>query len=309
MRAKTALLQQQTTKPSWVYELKDGDFFDPACPICETKPYVVVECTQCGLTYVTPQRFHQALLDDLYEERLWSSPAPRFFGYGSYREEAENYMRTFRKRSRVIGAFFKQPGSLLDLGCAAGYFMNVMREQGWETEGIEPSQLIARFGREEYGAAIRVGTAQTVPLAERAYDLVTMWDVIEHLSDPIDSLSRMRKALKPEGYLLLETQNIDSIFARLLGKRWHHFKHAEHLWHFSPRTIEAILAKAGFDVVEIRSSMSGKYVKLSFIAERLQRLNPLLSRAANLVTAALRDRSLYVNVHDEMIVVARPSHA
>jgi 2-polyprenyl-3-methyl-5-hydroxy-6-metoxy-1,4-benzoquinol methylase len=273
----------------------------------EELPYQVVRCKTCSCTYVTPQRQGQALLDELYEERLWSSPAPRHFGYAAYREEAENYLRTFAYRLHALerASLPRTGGRLLDVGCAAGYFLTVMQQRGWQVEGVEPSRTIARFGRERFGVTIHEGTLDTIKLPPASYDLITLWDVIEHVPDPTNLLLQVRRLLAPGGVVLLETQNVASLTARVLGRRWHHYKHAEHLWHFSPQTIDLLLQKTGFVSASHSSKYAGKFVPLSFIAERAARLSTLLSRTLTRGVRLVGDRALYVNVHDEMIVLAR----
>ena len=115
----------------------------------------------------------------------------------------------------------------------------------------------------------------------------------------------MRRLLAPGGKLLIETQDVASLAARVLGKRWQHYKHAEHIYHFHERTLADALGRAGFRVLENRPWLGGKYVSLGYIAERAGRLHPVLSALLSplkLVAGA----SVYVNLLDEMIVVAEP---
>ena len=115
----------------------------------------------------------------------------------------------------------------------------------------------------------------------------------------------IKAMLKDGGHLILETQNVDSRFASLLGSRWHHYKHEEHIYHFNPRTIDELLRQTGFELVKRTSAYGGKYVSFGFIAERSFRLNRLASLALKPL-ALLKGANLYLNFHDEMVVVARP---
>ena len=140
---------------------------------------------------------------------------------------------------------------------------------------------------------------------EGSFDLVTLWDVVEHVPDPQDLLAKVHRLLKPNGTLILETQNVDSSFAGLLGRRWQHYKHEEHLYHFNPDTIRRLLSASRFQVVRNTPAFGGKYVSFGFIAERAGRLSPvagMLLKPLNL----LKKVSVYLNLRDEMIVVARP---
>jgi SAM-dependent methyltransferase len=269
--------------------------------------FSVVTCSSCGLTYVTPRLTDAALLSEVYDEGYWSSAAAKERGYTDYRADQPLYLRTYRRRLSVVRRHFPRPGRVLDVGCAAGYFLRVMQEAGWDVTGLEPSDPIRRRAEELIGAAnVHAGLLGSAPLAAGSFDLVTMWDVIEHIPDAVGAVREARKLLAPGGKLLIETQDVDSRAARVLGKRWQHYKHAEHIYHFNARTLAEVLRRGGFRVLENTPWLGGKYVSLSFVAERAGRLHPLLSTLCAPLKA-LGGMALYVNLFDEMIVVAEPA--
>jgi SAM-dependent methyltransferase len=141
--------------------------------------------------------------------------------------------------------------------------------------------------------------------APHSFDLVTMWDVVEHVPDPQALLRQARSLLKPDGWLLVETQNVTSSFARALGRRWQHYKHEEHLYHFDPATARRLLEQAGFELVHWTPRFGGKYVSFAFIGERAARLNKVLSWCLKPLSWFER-ANVYVNLRDEMILLARP---
>jgi SAM-dependent methyltransferase len=272
-------------------------------------PFRVLECKGCGLVYVTP-RLQGALLAAVYDEGYWKSADPKARGYADYAREAALYLKTFRRRMRFVARLLPQRARILDVGCAAGYFLQIAQQAGHEVLGVEPSPAIAGEAVAALGAG-RVHTGSlddAVPalgLADGSLDLVTLWDVIEHIPDPQAVLRRVRALLRPGGRLLLETQNVASRWARLLGRRWHHYKHQEHLYHFTPATIRRLLGDCGFMVREITAEHAGKYVSFAFVAERagrFGRLPGLLAKPLSLLAGC----NLYVNPRDEMIVVAEP---
>ncbi len=267
-------------------------------------PYRVVQCEDCGLVYVTPRRDAEGLRA-LYLVDYWRSASAKDFGYTDYLRDEPLYLRTYRRRFPVVRRRFERPGRVLDVGCAAGFFLAVAKEHGWKCTGVEPSPVMARFARERYGLEVHEGSLLEQRLPAGAFDLVTFWDVVEHLPEPLPVLREARRLLAPGGTLLVETQNVASLFARLLGRRWQHYKHAEHIYHFDPRTIRRLLGDAGFDVEECRAARAGKYVSLEFVVERAARLHPALSRLLAPLRAIGR-RAVYVNLRDEMIVVAAP---
>jgi SAM-dependent methyltransferase len=272
-------------------------------------PFRVLVCSGCGLVYVTP-RLQGAWLTAVYDEGYWKSADPKARGYADYAREAALYLKTFRRRMRFVARLLPARARILDVGCAAGYFLRIAQQAGHDVFGVEPSPAIAGEAVAALGAGrVHTGTLDdAVPalgLHDGSFDLVTLWDVIEHIPDPQAVLRRARALLRPGGRLLLETQNVASRWARLLGRRWHHYKHQEHLYHFTPATIRRLLGDCGFLVREITADHAGKYVSFAFVAERagrFGRLPGLLARPLCLLAGC----NLYVNPRDEMIVVAEP---
>jgi 2-polyprenyl-3-methyl-5-hydroxy-6-metoxy-1,4-benzoquinol methylase len=264
----------------------------------------VVECARCGLVYVNP-RLPPERLHEMYQEEYWSSDRAKEFGYTQYLHEGPLYLRTYALRSRVIARHKPQPGRVLDVGCAAGFFLAVMAERGWQTTGIEISAPMVRYAQDTLKLPdIRRGDLLSVDVAPASYDVVTLWDVIEHLEDPREHLRRAARALKPDGVLVLETQNVASRFARVLGRKWQHYKHEEHLYHFDPRSLAHLLDDSGWTILENTPRLGGKYVSMQFLVERVGRVHPLLTKLASPLRL-LKGAALYLNFRDEMVVVAR----
>ena len=288
-----------------------------ACPLCGSQdlrpafsepPYTVERCGACGLGFVSP-RLDEAGLTGIYaDDSYWRSDSPKTRGYHDYRADEPLYVRTFHKRLGYALRDGPRAGRALDVGCAAGFCMAALRERGFETYGVEVSEAIGAHARDQlgFGDAVHLGTLETVPHPDHTFDLITMWDVVEHVPDPRALLRKARALLAPGGRLVLETQDIDSRFARLLGPRWHHYKHAEHIYHFTPATVRDLLAATGFRAERLTHRYGGKYVSLHFIAERAGRLHPLLSRALAPL-GRLESASLYLNFMDEMIAIASPA--
>ena len=285
-----------------------------SCPVCggerfrtafEDPPYRVLRCLECGTGVVSPRA---ADLVSIYADgSYWRSSSPSTLGYADYRSAEPLYVKTFARRLSFALRGAPARGKALDIGCAAGFCMEALRELGFEAYGVEVSETIARHAIERLGFdTVHVGTLETAPFEEGMFELITMWDVIEHVADPRSLLGRARELLKPDGLLVLETQNIDSAFARALGRRWHHYKHAEHIYHFTPASLRRLLESAGFTVAAMTPRYGGKYVSLDFIAERAGRVHPRLS-AALAPLRKLESASLYVNVMDEIVAAATPT--
>jgi 2-polyprenyl-3-methyl-5-hydroxy-6-metoxy-1,4-benzoquinol methylase len=269
------------------------------------EPFRVVQCRRCGLTYVNP-RLPAERLHQMYQEEYWSSDRAKEFGYSGYLAEEPLYRRTYRRRMPIIRRYKPQPGAVLDVGCAAGFFLAVAAEEGWRPTGVELSAPMAEYAATRMRLTdVRRGDLLSLDLPAQAFDVVTLWDVLEHLEDPPAHLRAARRLLKPDGVLVIETQNVASAFARLLGRKWQHYKHAEHLYHFDPRTLERLLSEAGFEILENTPRLGGKYVSMDFLVERVGRIHPWLSTLASPLRL-FGSSAFYVNLRDEMVVVARP---
>ena len=283
------------------------------CVLCEKDepttlfsdpPFRIVRCVECGLVYTLP-RLPTAQILEMYQVGYWRSAEAKSFGYTDYLQDRDRYLRTFRLRSKVIDRYKPSAGRVLDIGCAAGFFLKVMEEKGWDTTGVELSKLMADFARTELGLKnVLAGTLDEQQFEPESFDVITLWDVIEHLEDPRSVLATANRLLKNDGILVLETQNVESAFARFMGRRWHHYKFEEHLWHFAPSTLSALLALEQFKMLESSSRRAGKYVNLNFVIERSARVHSAFPRLL-LPLRLLGNLNLYVNPMDEMIAVAR----
>ena len=311
-RAETASTDEPAKRPHLPpNELRE----DITCILCGTDEYVtlfaeppfrIVRCTECGLVYTLP-RLPSARILEMYQVGYWRSAEASNFGYTDYLRDRNRYLRTFRLRSKVIDRYKPSAGRVLDIGCAAGFFLKVMKEKGWETTGVEISASMADFARTELELNnVLTGTLEKQQFEAESFDVITLWDVIEHLEDPRAVLATAKRLLKKDGVLVLETQNVESVFARLMGRRWHHYKFEEHLWHFSPKTLTALLGLESFSVAEVSSRWAGKFVTLNFALERSARIHSALPQLLRPLRC-VGGMSLYVNPMDEMIAVAGKS--
>jgi len=275
-------------------------------------PYTVYTCGGCGLVYVSPRLTGQALLD-VYNETYWKSDNPKERGYADYASESKLYLKTYQKRMKLVSKWLPDNARILDVGCAAGYFLRIAQQRGHDVHGVELSAAIAKEAIAALGADRVFNGSLDDAVAARgwqphSFDMVTIWDVVEHVPEPQGLLASIRKLIKPGGKLLLETQNVQSRMARRLGKAWHHYKHDEHLYHFDPDTIGKLLDQCGFDVLACGSAFAGKYVSFGFLAERAGRLGRIPGMLAKPL-ALLKGCNLYVNPQDEIIVIAQPRAA
>jgi len=253
----------------------------------------ILKCLHCGLVFNETRHDAKKLLD------FYSNVEDP-----TYLKNIDSRFKTFRYNFAKIKPRLPASGKLLDIGSYCGISLKVAHENGFETLGVEPSKWAAGYSEEVMQERVFQGVLRDLPTEEGPFDVITMWDVIEHLEDPIEHLQAAHRLLHRNGILVIETQNVRAPFARLLGRKWQHYKHEEHLYHFHPESLQRLLALAGFEVVENTPKRGGKYVSMAFLVERVGRIHPALS----LLSYPLRllgGFSPYLNSADEMVIVAR----
>ena len=151
-------------------------------------------------------------------------------------------------RARLWALRLMRPrGRLLDVGCAAGFFL-VEAQRHYEVKGVEFSEFSSHFAREHFGLDVFTGSLAQARLPSAHFDLITLWDVIEHVPDPDVVLAEAARLLRPGGRLVLTTGDIGSAYAQRRGVKWHLLAPPWHLYYFSRKTITRLGANAGLRV-------------------------------------------------------------
>ncbi len=194
---------------------------------------------------------------------------------------------------------------LLDVGSAMGGFMRVAADAGFTVEGVEVSQFGAEYTRRELGLPVHCSSLREAALPSSTYDVVTMWDVIEHLPDPLENLAEVARILRPGGVCFVTTGDVSSRYARMLGRRWHLLTPPQHLLYFSPPALERALGR--YDLKVVDTLWFGKHTSLDFALFKAGEtlgavVSPFRWAVQKLGLAGLQ---LYVNLGDIMTVVVR----
>jgi 2-polyprenyl-3-methyl-5-hydroxy-6-metoxy-1,4-benzoquinol methylase len=141
-------------------------------------------------------------------------------------------------------------GKLLDIGCGFGELLDKAKTCGWKSHGVELSEYSAKMARKNIGIKVFNGTLDDAKFPSGEFDAITMIEVIEHLEDPLSTLKECRRVLRKGGIIVMQTGNIDGLYARLKGKNWPYFL-LGHLTYFSKRTLSMMLKKTGFTIEHI----------------------------------------------------------
>lgn len=142
-----------------------------------------------------------------------------------------------------------KPGSLLDVGCSNGEYMEYAQKQGWNVEGVEFSKFAAEIAQKK-GFHIYHGDLEEINF-QKKYDVVTAWMVIEHLHEPNKTLKKIRNLLNQDGYLLISIPDTSSISRKIFGKYSYDLQLPTHLFHFNIKSINIIAENNGWNIEKI----------------------------------------------------------
>ncbi len=206
--------------------------------------FSLVRCKQCGLIYLNP-RPSSAELNKYYPDDYH----PFTVGMvGSARTlQAMISDRGITQKVNFVNHLIGLKGQGLDVGCATGEFIDRMSKSGWEMTGLEPSEYASRLAMERYRVKVITNSLEKCRLPVGKYDLVTLWDVLEHLQDPRAGLLKIRKSMKAGGWLVLSIPNIRSWDGRFWGKYWLGWDIPRHLTLYGFDSIRQLLNQSGFE--------------------------------------------------------------
>ena len=222
------------------------------CPLCnseskfafEAKGFPVRDCGVCGHRFagIDADEAHVAAN---YDDTYFNGGGA---GYSDYAAEVEMLTRRGQMYAGKIAAHVSA-GRVLDVGAAAGFILKGFVSKGWNGEGIEPNAAMAEFGRRELGLSIEQGSLESFETTQ-SYDLVSMIQVAAHFYNAKSAFEKAHNLLKPNGLLLVETWDRDSMLARMFGKNWHEYSPPTVLHWFSKRGLTQFLDRAGFDRID-----------------------------------------------------------
>jgi 2-polyprenyl-3-methyl-5-hydroxy-6-metoxy-1,4-benzoquinol methylase len=173
------------------------------------------------------------------------------------------YLLPARRRNyanRIMYLSRQEGGTLLDVGCGSGLFLQRMKLLGWQVQGVEPDPAAARQAREACGLEVFTGTLQQRQLPDDFFDVVVLSHVIEHLHDPAALLREVYRILKRGGRLVLTTPNAESLGSRFFGPDWRGLEIPRHLQIFNLKTLSAMVTGTGFEVCEIGTQIGTGYI-------------------------------------------------
>lgn len=216
------------------------------------------------------------------------------------KNNTENLRYYYRSLRNIITSKMTS-GKILDIGCNAGYFLDVM--DGFDCYGIERSNA-GLVARERYGDKVFVGIFEDYKSPDFLFDCITMQDVLDHVTDPIEVLKKCNGLLKPGGLLIVKVHDMDSLYARVMGMEYYAFIPPGHLSYFNKESINIALNTAGFEVDSYK--YMGHLLFLSTVIFRIARKEKgILFNLYNIIKGTWIGKiKLYKNLRDVVTVVA-----
>lgn len=223
------------------------------CPVCNKKTAIfftkknnhsLFKCSDCGLIFISPLPENNL---KIYSSDYFSG-AKEGFGYVDYDVDKKAMSSSLDSYLDKIEKFSSGKGNLLDVGTATGFFMELAGKRGWETRGVEFSEYASQKARDK-GLNVVTGTLESAGLNEGSFDLVTFWDVVEHLSNPRATISSAHRILKKDGIIAVNTPDSGSFVAKALNRSWHLIVPPEHIFLFSQKSLSKLLKDIGFEIL------------------------------------------------------------
>lgn len=160
---------------------------------------------------------------------------------------------------------FKKNSRLLDIGCGGGHFISTAQNKGWKAIGTDISREAIQICKEK-NLKVRCGNISELNFQSNYFDIITMFEVMEHLDNPRGTLEQIHKILRPGGLLYITTPNFNSLTRFILGPKWRAFD-IEHIFYFTAVCIMRLLKQIGFSKINVKSNnLSIIEIKLTFFS-------------------------------------------
>jgi 2-polyprenyl-3-methyl-5-hydroxy-6-metoxy-1,4-benzoquinol methylase len=288
-----------------------------ACSLCERELGVsdvrwtkdgfdVVECPRCRLvqrlSLPSPLELDEIYGDDYFRQHPDDTSGQ---GYLDYVADADEHRLNARRRLERIEATATR-GTLLDVGAAAGFFVEVAAGRGWNPVGIDIAPSMTAYARDRLHVDVRTSDLRNADVTG-PFDVITMWDYLEHAVDPVGDVERAAELLRAGGRLVLSTGDIASPAARASGARWHLLTPRHHNFYFSTTTMRRLLEGRGLVVEQIGHPAA--WYSIRYLVHKVRTMLPPSSSLDRIVERLVASRAgtvaLPVNLFDVMTVVAR----
>jgi len=214
--------------------------------------FTLVKCTDCGLVYLNP-RPSKNYLNALYKNKFHGEMSGPRDKYENFLKHKRRYALDYNlSRLRFVNKY-SRGRKLLDVGCACGIFLHLAEKEGYEVQGMEISGDSARIARDKFDLEIHEGRFENNNFDSSSFNIVTMWDVLEHSHDSVRDLKEAYRLLKPKGLLVIQAPNLQGLDVSILTKDWGWLQVPYHLYFFTPSSLKKMVEKTNFKIVAVRT--------------------------------------------------------
>ena len=287
-----------------------------SCPLCQSTQarfhcrvgdVDIFKCSTCTFLYrlQIPEDL-KAMYDEAYY-RSKSKEEAQWAGSGDYIADQERLLRSFDEHVADLEKL-KKPARLLDVGCAAGFLLEAARRRGWQVTGLDISDFAAQYARDAFHLDIRIGMVENIGFDAGSFDVVTAFEYIEHVMDPVATLKAIRPWIKKDGMLVLTTPNAGGWQAKHHPDQFDGFREWRPLTYFSRKTMAKLLSISSFEPVSIRTDQSivTRQALSKAGVKEPERLRALVNRVAPRVKVAIRRVAGRLWEGSSMKVYAKP---
>jgi len=283
------------------------------CLLCNTplelflfkNGYRIYRCPACGLGETDLKTNYDRFVKEFYSEGYYGGDPSRS-AYVNYEKDKPYIVRNMKKFLSYV-SIYKKRGKLLDIGCAFGYFVELARSKGYDAYGIDPSAYAAKRARRLVGKnRIQEVTIKSAAYQKESFDVITLFDVFEHLSNPLSDMKKLNALLKKDGVIMIATGDTDSIAARIMKRTWTFYIPPQHTFFFNRANATYLLERAGF--TPIHWHRAGKWLSLGYILHLARTIGE--SVVAEYLYRAIQHTvcmkiPLYIPMYDNMVIIAR----
>ncbi len=227
----------------------------------------LVRCPECDVAFTSP-RVIDAVIGASYADAV----DPVFVAQDELR--ISTFRRNFRRIIADVGVAADRSKKILDVGCAGGAFVRAAQDLGFTSTGIEPSRWLAERARTQNGLDVRPGILSDHSFPGKSFTFISLWDVIEHLTNPGAVLDDIHRLLADDGFLIVNWPDYGSLVRKVLGRKWPFFLNV-HLFYFTPSSMRALLRNHGFEPVSIRPYF--QTLEFGYALDRAVRIFPFFS--------------------------------
>ena len=210
-------------------------------PAFDAKGHRILDCETCGHRFLAIED-PGSHIERVYDDSYFTGGGA---GYLNYLLEEQMLRDRGRMYAAKVAEYIDEPGIILDIGAAAGCILKGFEDSGWSCVGLEPNAGMVKAGTDRYALDLRVGSLEQYETDER-FDLISMIQVAGHFYDPRKAFENAARFLRPDGHLLIETWNRESMMARVFGTRWHEYSPPSVVQWWSLDGLTAFLEQMGF---------------------------------------------------------------